>query len=142
MKLILTSKDTLKEIPKEYKVLKVTENTLQDLNDITNHSCEEIICEEVFEGLPYEHFVEAAQRIFTKLRLNGTVLFKGIDLNFLLEQYKINLIDEEQVNRLMYTNKSLTSVKSILGISRHFGLNMVSLDRQGFIYKLILSRIS
>jgi predicted SAM-dependent methyltransferase len=142
MKLILTSRDNLKDVPPEYRILKVKENTLEDLNDITNHSCEEIICEEVFENIAYEQFLEAAQTIFTKLRLNGTILFKGIDLNFIMEQHRINLIDEEYVNKLIYNNKSVTSVKSILSIARQFGLNMVSLDRQGFIYKLILSRIS
>lgn len=142
MKLILTSRDNLKDVPPEYRILKVKENTLEDLNDITNHSCEEIICEEVFENIAYEQFLEAAQTIFTKLRLNGTILFEGIDLNFIMEQHRINLIDEEYVNKLIYNKKSVTSVKSILGIARQFGLNMVSLDRQGFIYKLILSRIS
>lgn len=142
MKLVLTGNNNLKDVPPEYKILKVKENTLEDLNEITNHSCEEIICEEVFENMPYEYFLEAAQRIFTKLRLNGTILFQGVDLNFIMEQHRINLIDEEYVNKLIYNKKSITSVKSILGVARQFGLNMVSLDRQGFIYKLILSRIS
>lgn len=142
MKLVLTGVDNLKDVPAEYKILKVKEDTLEDLNNITNHSCEEILCEEVFEKMSYDQFLVAAQTMFTKLRLNGIIMFRGIDLNFIMEQHRINAIDEQYVNKLIYNNKSMTSVKSILGVSRQFGLNMVSLDRQGFTYKLILSRIS
>jgi hypothetical protein len=86
--------------------------------------------------------MELAQRIFTKMRLDGSILFTGIDLDTLIEHYQINLINEEYFNKVVFSKKSIISVRAIISMARQFGLNIVSLDRQGFVYKLILSRIS
>lgn len=142
MKLVLLGRDRQQPIPPEYKVIKLTENNIEELNAVTDHSCEEIICEEVFDNIPYDHFVEVLQRILIKMRLNGHLLFTGIDLTALVEQYQIHGIDDEHINKLVYSKKCLLSVKSIIDLAREFGINVVSLDRQGLAYKLVLSRLS
>lgn len=142
MKLLLLGRDRQQQVPPEYKIIKLTENNIEDLDNVTDHSCEEIVCEEVFENMPYSNFVEVLQRILIKMRLNGNLLFTGIDLTSLVEQYQINGIDDEYINKLIYSKKCLLSVKSIIDLSREFGINVVSLDRQGLAYKLVLSRLS
>ena len=142
MKLLILGHDKQQQIPEQYRVIKLTQNNIEELNTITDHSCEEIVCEEVFENIPIEHFSEILQRILMKMRLNGHLLFAGIDLAALVEQYQINNIDDEYLNKLVYSKKCLFSAKKIIDSAREFGINVVSLDKQGIIYKLVLSRLS
>ena len=141
MKLLLLGRENQKQVPPEYTIIKLTENNIEELHNITNHSCEEIVCEEVFENIPYKHFSEVLQIILIKMRLNGHLLFTGIDLTALVEQYQVNNIDDEYINKLIYSKKCIPSAKSIIDIARELGVNVVSLDKQGFVYKLVLSRL-
>jgi predicted SAM-dependent methyltransferase len=142
MKLLLLGREKQQQVPPEYTVIKLTENNITELDSITDHSCEEIICEEVFENMPHKHFMEVLQRVFIKMRLNGHLLFTGIDLAALVEQYQINNIDDDYFNKLVYSKKCIIATKRIVDLAREFGINVVSLDKQGFIYKLVLSRLS
>lgn len=142
MKLLLLGKELTQDIPKDYTVLKINDNNIDDMQEIVDHSCEQIICDEVFENVEYEKFTNLINYIFSKIRLNGNIVFVGIDLPSLLENYQINNIDDKTFNEIVYSKKSIISAKSISDFGRAIGLNIVSLDIRGINYQLILSRLS
>ena len=143
MKLLVTAADQKdRSIPEGVELIKVGEDLDQKLNSITDNSCTEMILEEVFENSKYEDFVPLFNMLINKIRLGGQMLVVGIDLLTLSDLYNSHLIDEEIMNRAIFSKKSLHNCKSLIHIAHQRNLNVASLEKSGFNYKLILTRLS
>ena len=108
----------------------------KDIDRVVDSSCTMIVVESAADNLEYEQAVELLTKTFRKVRLNGTVILRGVSFDHVCGLYKANELNIEGVNKELFKYKSVQDYRNIIYIldSNNFTVDTVTF--QGLLYEI------
>ena len=109
---------------------------LMGLQEVVDHSSEEIYIIDTLDRLPYEEGNNLLMLSAKKLRLNGTIKISGTDLNCLCKKATCNEIDSAAISALLERTSSLRNVSEVEAVLDKLNLKIQTLTIRGTTYEI------
>lgn len=111
-----------------------------DLSEISDNSCETILCDDFLNQLPYSQNLDGLRFLCSKLRKGGEIMFSGIEPRLLSRALISQEITNEEYNNAVYSKKSMVPIQELKSIIKNCGLSTITLKIIGVNYEFIGSR--
>ena len=95
-----------------------------------------IVLESAADCLPYEQAVDLVSGSFRKVRINGSLIIRGVSFDLLCSVYKSNEINIEIVNKELFKYKSVQDHKNIIYVLEHNNFTIDTVTFDGLLYEI------
>ena len=110
-----------------------------EFNNISNNSCEEIIAPDIIDYVEFKEIIPTIEKLIRKLRLGGSMVIGGKDINLFAKYIKNNSINETDASNIICACKSLVSYKTIENILQQMNIKY-TIQLNGVSYEIRASR--
>lgn len=115
------------------------DNIDNEFENISNNSCESILANNIFDYVELKDIVPTIQKLLLKLRIGGSMVIGGKDINLFCKSFKNNLISEEDASNIIASCQLLISYKTVENLIRQLGLKYIT-QLNGVRYEITVSR--
>lgn len=116
------------------------EQVFQDLSNISDNECEEIIIGDTIKVLPYDVIEKFFLILIRKLRIGGTIKLSGINLRLLILGVKNGTVTEENFNKIVSDCNSIISTNTVESLLQKYNLKIETFNNKGIVYEVEASR--
>lgn len=109
-------------------------------NEISNNECEFILANDIFDYVTTQQIPAILQFLLLKLRVGGTMVVGGKDLQMFCKHVNNGLINEETASQLISTCKSFSNYLQVRDIINSMGLFVQSIQLNGIHYEITAVR--
>lgn len=120
--------------------LKLGNDTKLELSKIINNSCTEILLLDIIDLFEYNKSIELISDIVSKIRLNGSLILRGISSIAFSHSLLNGIIDSNRASEIISKIQSIHDHRDITSLleSHHFTIDTISLN--GLSYELKATR--
>jgi hypothetical protein len=119
-----------------FEKLLVEKDNYKDIEKVIDSSCTMIVLESAADCLPYEQAVDLVSGSFRKVRINGSLIIRGVSFDLLCSVYKSNEINIEIVNKELFKYKSAQDHKNIIYVLEHNNFTIDTVTFDGLLYEI------
>lgn len=112
------------------------EESYKNIDQVIDSSCTMIVLEGAADHLPYEQAVELVSKSFRKVRINGSIVVRGVNFGLVSSLYKSNEINIEIVNKELFKYKSAQDYKNIIYILENNNFTVDTTVFDGILYEI------
>lgn len=116
------------------------ENVAQDMQDIIDNSCEDIVLNDVVDFVPYDSVVKFLQLVVSKLRTNGRIVITGTELGLVSRGVINGDISPEKYSLHMAGRLSSNFMYIIVDSLTKLGVKTQIANTKGIVYEIIATR--
>jgi hypothetical protein len=116
------------------------QNLTQDIPDIVNNSCEDIVLNDVIDFIPYSEIGNLLKLIVSKLRMKGRLIITGTELGLISRGVISGDISSEQYSLHMAGRLSSNFMHIIVDVLSKLNLKTELASTKGIIYEIIATR--
>lgn len=106
---------------------------------LSNNCCELILAQDIFDFVTFQEIFPTIQKLITKLRIGGTMVVGGKDLNLFTKYVKNNLISEADASSVVGQCKSMVGYKTVENMIQQMNLKYTT-QLTGIHYEISISR--
>lgn len=138
MKIQIVNDD--KESIDGFITLKIGENPSSDLSKIIDNSCTELLALDVIDTISFDNALEFLSSLLRKIRLNGTIILKGVSSLTFSHALLNSSIDCEYASNIISNIKSIHDHRDIISLleTNNFTIDTVHLG--GVSYEIKATR--
>jgi len=120
--------------------LKISENFQNTLSQIVDNSCAEILLLDILDTMDYDKSYEFLSQMIRKVRLNGSLILKGISSIVLASSIMNEKIDTKQASNMIANIRSVHDQRDIITMleANDFIIDVVRIS--GVTYELKATR--
>jgi hypothetical protein len=120
----------------------IEQHNINNLSLLSNGSVDTIICD-CLDSVAFSDRIKHMTEIFSKLKVNGTAIFKTINLKIFAKHILTDKIDTAGANNILGSIKSMLDDSDIDNIlSNYTNIRMVESINDGLSKTLTLQRVS
>lgn len=112
----------------------------EDLSEIINNSCTDIIVDNIIDYLPYESINKFFQAIVSKLRIDGKMVITGIDAGELSRDILSGKLSPQDYNSIIETSSSISFMSDIISLLHRLSLKVEVATLKGVKYEISAKR--
>lgn len=116
------------------------QNLSQDMPDIVNNSCTDIILNDVIDFVPYNDIGKFLKLIISKLRTNGNIMITGTELGLVSRLVVNGDISPEQYSSHMAGRLSSNFMYVVVDALSKLGLTVQLANTKGMLYEVVATR--
>lgn len=113
---------------------------LENMATLINNSCTDIIALDVLDKLSYKDAFDLLMALLKKVRMNGRLVLGGIHLLSFAQGITNEAIDQEAINKIIETNKSIIDSRKICNILETQKFVIDTLKLYGHKYEILATR--
>lgn len=122
-----------------YNNIKLHNNDIE-VEKFPANSCEDIICHDIIDFVSQQHIQQFLTRLSSRLRMNGTMVINGIDINILLKQVLSGETSRVDFNNIIQNRQSLSSMVDIVNILKYNHMIITDAKFKGIEYEIRSTR--
>jgi len=116
------------------------QNLAQDMPDIVNNSCEDIVLNDVIDFIPYSDVGKFLKLVISKLRTKGKIMITGTELGLISRNVVNGSISPEQYSSHMAGRLSSNFMYVIVDALSKLGLTTQVATTKGILYEIVATR--
>jgi CTP synthase (UTP-ammonia lyase) len=113
---------------------------INDLNNITTHSCEYILGNSVLDDFDISDSDKIVYTLITKLRLGGTLILNGHDINILAKSILNKTIESKTFSDIIKEKRSINTALNVMKMLESNGLKISTVKYSDYIYEIVSIR--
>lgn len=115
-------------------------NKINELNDIVSNSCEYILANTVLDDFEIEESPKIVFALVSKLRIGGSIVLLGHDINILAKALINNEIGPNEMSAYVKDKRSVSTALNTVSLLRDHGLEIVSVKYNSYLYEIFAKR--
>lgn len=123
-----------------YIALTISENSKSDLSQVVNNSCTEILLLDIIDSFAYDKSFEFLFDVLTKIRLNGSIILRGISSLAFSHALLNGSIDNSKASNIISEIKSIHDQRDITELLEKNNFRIDTIRLNGVSYELKATR--
>lgn len=123
-----------------YISLTLSENSKSDLSKIVNNSCTEILLLDIIDSFEYDKSLEFLLDVLTKIRLNGSIILRGISSLAFSHALLNGSIDSNKASNIISNIKSIHDQRDVTELLEKNNFRIDTIRLNGVSYELKATR--
>lgn len=115
-------------------------NKINELNEVIQNSCEYILANTVLDDFEIEESTKIMGTLVSKLRLGGSIVVIGHDINTLSKAVVDQQVGPEQISQLIKNKRSISTALNIVSLLSSMGLSISSVKYNQHLYEIAATR--
>jgi hypothetical protein len=120
--------------------LKISDNPKSDLSQIVNHSCTDILVLDIIDSFEYNQSFEFLSEVLSKIRLNGSLLLRGVSSLAFSHALLNGSIDSNKASNIISEIKSIHDQRDITTLLESNDFRIDTMRLNGVSYELKATR--
>lgn len=120
--------------------IKVSENPETDLSKVINNSCTEMLVLDVIDYFDYDKSISFLADVLSKIRLNGSILLKGVSSVAFSHAVFNGSLDCKQASDIIANIKSIHDQRDIIGYLEANKFTIDTVRTTGACYEIKATR--
>jgi len=113
---------------------------LQNLLALSDNECDFILANEVLDDFSIQEIKECITNIVKKLRLGGTLVVGGTDINLFCKNVLSSMIKDNDASEMIRSKQSMTTLNGVLTLLKYFNLKIKTTQINGTHYEITCVR--
>lgn len=122
-----------------FEQINVVNGECKEMDDVINHSCTEILAIDCLEKFPYDKSVAFFGQLLQKVRLGGSIIFRGLNLISIGQQTMSGLLDAEGFSKLIANCHCIHDPRNIVNVLERENF-VVTTNLRGVHYEIKATR--
>ena len=120
--------------------LKLGEDFKTTLSQLVDHSCTEVLLLDILDAMEYDQSFEFLAIVLQKIRLNGSIILRGVSSLVFANSLLNGIIDSKQASGIISNIHSIHDQRDVINLleSKNFTIDTVKLN--GISYEVKATR--